>query len=394
VKILFLSHRIPYPPNKGDKIRSFHFLEYLAKSHEIYLGAFIDDPEEQKYIPQLRHYCREVHVETIGFEKYYKFIKNLIVGKPLSIAPFSSRSFSKWVRKIAKQHTLDIAYIFSSAMGQYYKSVNFPILMDFVDVDSNKWFQYSKILKFPMNLIYAREGKILQKYDRDLLNLDKIKKCIYVNSREMWLAREITPSNKIDFVENGVDIETSLEEEAVLMPRMIFVGLMNYLPNIEAVSRFALQIFPAIKRKIPDAEFDIVGMNPSREVLELSKIKGVNVIGAVPNVQPYLRRSKIFVAPFNLSQGIPNKILEAMAARLPVVTVPSIVSLLHDVTSQQIVSTNNNVEFADKCVRLLSNETERRLVANNAQLYVIKHYNWNDKYNKLDCLMHEAMTSK
>ena len=322
MKILFLCHRIPYPPDKGDKIRAFHELRAMAERHEVDLFTLADRPEDVACQEALRQYCKSVTVALINpAAARLRALPYLFTRTALTLPYFHSGELAAAVRSALRSRAYDRIFVYCSSMAQYLKGFEgIPIVIDMVDVDSDKWTQYARFSGFPFSAIYRREGRALQRYEREIAS--RSSSVVVTTEREAQLMRQITTSVAVHVVPNGVDTNyfdpAAIPREATV-PTVIFTGDMSYFPNQEAVIFFARKVLPLIRRSVEGTRFLIVGRNPGRKVLELQEIDGVEVTGFVPDVRTYLAKAHIAVAPFTIAAGIQNKILEAMAFGLPVV---------------------------------------------------------------------------
>src|SRR5689334_17686436 len=205
--ILFLSHRLPYPPNKGDKLRSFHILEHLASRHRVFLGTFIDDPKDASYLDRLRPLCAAMRVERIiPVLARLRSLKALAFDEPLSIAYYGNRALARWVDEVVSTEQIEAAVIFSSPMFQFVAKMRaLKVIMDFVDVDSSKWAEYAKSTPAPLSWIYRREGSCLLRYERAAAA--SCLRSLFVTEAEAELFRKLAPesASRTAAIENGVD---------------------------------------------------------------------------------------------------------------------------------------------------------------------------------------------
>jgi sugar transferase (PEP-CTERM/EpsH1 system associated) len=330
--LLFLCHRIPFPPDKGEKIRAFRILEHLAPRFRISLGCFIDDPQDWAHTVSLEPYCAEL--KCIGLQPQFTKLRalgGLLTGAPLTVASFANAEMGEWVSKHLTREKPDVIFVYSSAMAQFVMERDLGqarLVMDFVDVDSDKWRQYAAESPPPMKWVYAREAKRLLAFDQAVAA--RADASLLVSDAEAALFRTLVPGSaeKTHGVANGIDCAYFSPEHRFTSPfsgsgpHFVFTGTMDYRPNIDAVVWFADEILPLIRASVPDATFTVVGNKPSRDVMALANREGIMVTGRVPDVRPYLSHATVVVAPLRIARGVQNKILEGMAMAKPVVTTP------------------------------------------------------------------------
>ena len=386
MRILYLCHRIPYPPNKGEKIRAFHQLRSMATRHEVDLFTLADQPEDVAHQEALRQYCRQVTVSSINPRlARLGSLPYLLTRTPLTVPYFHSAELHREVRKALAQRSYDRVFVYCSAMFQYVETIDqIPILMDFVDVDSDKWTQYASFARFPFSAVYRREGRCLQEYEREACR--RCAGVLVTTGREAELARKIAAGTPVHVVPNGVDsVYFSPPPSSVdsRPPAVVFTGDMSYFPNEEAAIYFARKVFPTIQRSQPGVRFLVVGRNPSSNVRQLGKIPGVEVTGFVPDVREHLARAQVSVAPFSIAAGIPNKILEAMAFGLPVVATPRAVQGLSPSVAEAIETVEGVEDLAGRILKLLDNPELAHRKGMEGRRRVIVEHNWEQVLDRL-----------
>lgn len=396
--ILYLVHRIPFPPNKGDKVRSFNLLKYLSSQHRVYLGTFVDDPLDWQYVPKVEEFCEETFFSEIKpFRSKLKSISAFFDGSPLTVKYYRDARFKRWVNDLVAQKKIDKIVIFSSAMSQYVDDVvNLDILVDFVDVDSLKWSEYASKRIFPMSFIYQRESDKLLKYERFIAK--RSKQSFFVTDNESELFKKLAPESAalVSTINNGVDSEYFSVDQNRQSPYpsvndhyLVFTGAMDYWPNIDAVVWFATDVFPRLRNLRKNLYFYIVGRNPSAQVLALAS-DSVIVTGEVPDVRPYLQFSSVVVAPLRVARGIQNKILEAMAMERPVVASAACVGAMDVDAGQDILSASGVDDFLEKIDDLLNSSTYAKSIGHAGRCKVLEKYSWNAHLSKIDCYLDMA----
>jgi sugar transferase (PEP-CTERM/EpsH1 system associated) len=333
-RLLFLAHRIPYPPDKGEKIRAWHMLEHLAKRWRVDLGCLADDPADLRHVAFLRGLCAEVECRYTGprFAIASRAVTRLRPGMPITLGWFHEPGLAAWVQAGLAERRWEAAFVYSSAMAPY---VMGPLaeraamrrVLDMVDIDSEKWRAYAAGSKPPMRLVWAREARTLLGLERRAAAV--FDASLFVSEAEARRFVELAPeaAPRVGWVDNGVDLDRFDPAQAWPNPfgegppALVFTGTMGYRPNIEAVTWFAEAVMPLL-RGADGPHFHIVGANPAPQVQALAKLPGVHVTGTVPDVRPYLAHAAAAVAPLRIARGIQNKVLEAMAMARPVIASP------------------------------------------------------------------------
>jgi sugar transferase (PEP-CTERM/EpsH1 system associated) len=326
MNILYLAHRVPYPPNKGDKIRALWEIKSLSASHNIDLFCFYDHKEDRHSIDALRPYCRECYVEPLSWWRSRAQALSAVIRKePFSLAYFYSKSMAAQVKVAISTRRYDAILCFGSAMAGYVESeCAVRGVLDMVDVDSAKWAEYAQDSVPPLRWLWRQEARLLRDYEREAT--ERFARTLLCTDAEADLLRRSSPNGKIDVLRHMVDtayfdpqkVEVP-EHIAALQPYVLFAGSMDYAPNIDAVEWFYRNALPLMRREMPELRFVIVGRNPSRAVRELARdAAAVTVTGTVPDVRPYFRAAAATVAPMLLARGVQNKILESLAMGVPV----------------------------------------------------------------------------
>jgi len=330
-RLLFLVHRCPYPPEKGEKIRAWHMLEHLLQSWQVDLGFLVDDPADLAHLPYLRSRCASVTHRAVGRKiQMARALMQVRPGLPLTIGWFHEPGLAAWVNGGLAVRRWDAAFVYCSAMAPYVmgplaQRAQLRRVLDMVDIDSEKWLAYAADAKPPMRQVWAREGRTLLGLERRAAR--EFDHSIFVSEAEARRFAELAPetAGRVGWVDNGVDLarfdpgRATASPFSGTAPAIVFTGTMNYRPNVEAVAWFATEILPILRRRDPAPEFHIVGANPAPAVSALAALPGVHVTGAVPDVRPFLAHAAVAVAPLHIARGIQNKVLEAMAMARPVV---------------------------------------------------------------------------
>lgn len=386
--LLFLCHRIPFPPNKGDKIRSFNILKKLNEHYDVHLGCFIDDPFDKQYTEGLQKYCASLfHLDQNKTLAKIKGLTSFLTGKPITLPYYFDRRMQQWVNRILAQEKISKVFVYSSSMAQYVDNKKFEAIdglervIDFVDVDSDKWRQYAEKKTGIAQWVFNREYQQLARYEQAVCA--EFDHSLFVSPDEADLFRSLQPKsqrNKVHGLLNGVDVDFfnpeanfSSEDKLPNSPFIAFTGAMDYWANVDAVVWFVKQVWPIIIANQPQAIFAIVGGNPAPEVQALAKIKGVMVAGRVHDIRPFIYKAHCVVAPLQIARGIQNKVLEAMSLNKAIVVTPMAMEGINAVESTGVTITDDAPQFAQACLDLLQSNTSDN---NNNRDWINEHFTW------------------
>jgi len=323
-ELLFLAHRIPFPPDRGDKIRSWHILKHLAGLARVHLACFADDEADAAHLPALRDALGgrlgEAHVEIRRTGRAVAAARALLEAKPVSLTAFDSPAMRRFVDSVLARPEVTTAYVFSGQMAQFVPAAaRQRVVMDFVDMDSAKFAAYAEA-GGPLAALHRREAAKLFAFERETAARADVS--LFVSEAEARLFRDRAglPDADIRALPNGADTDFyrpgSVAPAAAPRPLIVFTGQMDYAPNVDAAAWFAREVLPLV----PGATFAIVGRNPAAS---LKASERVLVTGEVPDVRAWLAAADVVVAPLRIARGVQNKVLEAMAAARPVVASPA-----------------------------------------------------------------------
>ncbi|MBV6321854.1 TIGR03087 family PEP-CTERM/XrtA system glycosyltransferase [Duganella violaceipulchra] len=393
--LLYLTHRIPYPPNKGDKIRAYHVLRYLQRHFRVHLGSFIDDPADLAHAGHLAAECASTcFVRLHPRLARLASIPALWRGEALSVAYYRHPQLRDWVAATLKRHRIDSALVFSGPMAQYLpaRTARGPLhrVLDLVDVDSEKWQHYADDRPWPLSSLYRREGRSLLEFERAAAR--SFDQTLLVSRAEAELFRLRAPESghKTGYFSNGVDCQYFSPQpgapDLYLGARvLVFTGAMDYWPNIDAVCWLARRVMPTLRQEFPDLQFHIVGARPAAAVTALARQPGIHVSGTVPDIRPYLQHAALAVAPLQIARGIQNKVLEAMAMGKTVVATPQALEGLTAVPGRDLLCATGAVEFIQHIGRQL--RTENSLGA-AARQHVLRDYQWHSNLERLGVVLY------
>ena len=397
--ILFLCHRLPYPPNKGDKIRSYALLRHLAERGKVSLGCFLDEREDMQYLDAVLGLARgDCHFEFLTpLAKMSRSAVALLKGHAITTACFKSNRLQKWLDQLLQGTPFDDVVIFGSAMAPYLLGTKFPerrVMFDMVDVDSDKWKQYGASTRGPLGWIYRREAHSLEKLERDAAAA--FGHTLLVSPFEAETFRQIAPesADKISSLTNGVDLgRFSPGARRNPFPvgdiAIVMTGRMDYRPNYAGALWFTSAVMPHILKSRPNARVYFVGAAPPRALRALA---GPNVVvtGRVPDVEPYLQYADAVVAPLRIARGVQNKVLEAMAMAKPVVATYEATRSLAVESGIHLWIENDPRRFATAVLAALD-APDRHLGGQIGRRYVERHHNWQQILAEFDVQL-DALT--
>jgi len=382
-KILYLVHRLPYPPNKGDKVRSYHLLRHLAAQHQVFLGTFVDDPEDMAHIDTLRQWCADVKAVPLHPRRArIASLRGLLGRDALTLHYYRNAELRCWVDETVAREGIGTAVVFSSSMAQYAQGrPGLSMLVDFVDVDSAKWAEYADRHPWPLSWLYRREGRALLAYERRVA-LESAHS-FFVTEQETALFRSLAPecAPMVEPLCNGVDADYFAPDPARASPfapgeqAVVFTGAMDYWPNVDAVQWFVAEMLPPLRLRWPKLRFHIVGRSPTPAVRALAS-DAVNVTGTVPDVRPYLQHADVVVAPLRLARGVQNKILEAMAMARPVVAAQSCVDAIPQLAGHGLQGASVPDDYVAAVERLLQSPERARDLGAEGRRRVLAHCSW------------------
>ena len=386
MNILFLSHRVPFPPNKGEKIRTFHQVKHLLEQgHTVSVLAPYEKDQELAYFTAL---TQQFGVKAQGVKlgnKWLRMLSGLLLNNALSVSNFYSTSLMTLFKQECLEQDYDVIictassmaeYVFNSDLLSHNSLPNKPsLLMDFMDLDSDKWQQYCQRATFPMSLIYKREATLIAHYEKKIVK--HFNDCFFITETEKALfCEDGIDASRVHAIENGIDTDTFKPNPMrTIQAHFLFTGVMDYAPNIDAVMWFVQHIWPAIIERWPAAQF----------------MKRLHVSGFVDDVMPYFNNSAIFVAPFRIARGVQNKVLQAFACGLPVVSTPMGAEGIRCEDQHDILLAEQPAEFVTHIAALLADEHFYHKISANAVETIKAHYAWESVLAPLDAVLQNQL---
>jgi sugar transferase (PEP-CTERM/EpsH1 system associated) len=391
-RLLVLAHRFPFPPNKGDKIRAFNVLAYLARRHEVWLGCLLDDASDLAHVDALRPLAHDVAFTRIdGKARRLGSLRALWPPRSITVTHFHSASLQTRIDTWIDELAFDGVYCSSAPMAEYLfrsrhrhgRLRDAVRVMDLIDVDSVKWAQYARTASPLMGWLYRREADQLSVYERRIV--EEFDRTFLVSHAEALLLEPRGSSGRVGSFSNGVDLDyfSPRDQAHSEVPTIVFTGVMDYPPNEDAVGWFAHEVLPVIREELPSVRFAIVGSRPTRSVRRLSELPGVVVTGFVEDVRDWVSRADVCVAPLRIARGVQNKVLEAMAMGRPVVVTPEAFEGLDATPGCELV-VSEGPGFADAVLSVLRDRTRADAIGVAARTCVERRYRWDTNLAVLD----------
>ena len=390
LKILYLCHRVPYPPDKGDKIRAFHEIRSLARRHRVHLLTLADGAVPD--LAPLEALCEKVEVFPMSRPAaYVRAALRVLRPGPLTLSFFQSAELAARMRELARTERFDVMVVYCSGVAPYAELMpDVPAVLDMVDVDSAKWSQYARFAPLPLRMIYALEARRLRRYEASLAG--RFQRVLLATGNETRLYKTFAPQARAETVLSGVDCDffQPLDLPKSPHPSLVFTGQMDYFANVDGVVHFAREVFPRLRQRFPDLELLVVGRSPAAAVRDLGELPGVQVTGAVGDVRPFLARAWAFVAPLRIAQGVQNKVLEAIASHLPVVCTERVLAGLSDGgfrSGRDLLAADSNEDMERAVASLIEDPQARERLAGSARQRLLTTYRWGANLDRLEELV-------
>ncbi len=400
MNILYLAHRIPYPPNKGDKLRAFRQIEFLSKRHRVWCACFVDDKRDWRHVAALYEFCEDViAIPLQPRSAKIRGLLGLLRGRTVTESYYQSRKMHDAIKNWCHSVTFDAVVAFSSSMAHYAMQASVPRrILDMCDRDSAKWEDYAKHSRGVIRLLYGLEAERLAKKEQEWV--DAFDATVLITKAEAVGLKITAPSHSheraIHVVGNGVKVNDRVDSPARTNNDRLetgptdksrvcgFVGVMDYKPNVDGVCWFARECWPAIRAAHPTARFRIIGRSPTRAVRKLAKIAGIEVVGEVDDVAVELAKIDVSIVPLAIARGLQNKVLEAMAAAKPVVMTRRVATSLTGRDQEHFVIADFAPDFANAVTTLFNEPQLSRRIGQSAQEFVRRHYRWEVELAKLE----------
>lgn len=382
-EILFLAHRMPFPPDRGDKIHSHHVLRALAALAPVHVACFADDADDWAQEGALAAVAASHCLRPRAKSMAVAGVQALMRGLPISLTAFHDPAIATYVREKVASGRIGTIFVFSGQMGQYVPD-DFPgrVILDLVDVDSAKFDAYAMQGNPLMRWVHAREGRLLAVREAAYARRADVTLFVSRNEADVF-ARRAGHDARIGVLSNGIDCghfspETAPDPvmAALPAPRLIFTGQMDYAPNIAAVTRAARELMPAVRARLPQASFHILGRAPTEQVRALDGVNGTRVHGGVPDMRPYLSAATMALVPLAIARGVQNKVLEAMAMALPCVLTPGAATGIDARDGQDYLIADSDDALVDAVLALTHDPLRAHAMGQAARAHVLAHASW------------------
>ncbi len=388
MNVLFLCQRFPYPPDRGDRIRSFHTLRQLVKRHRVTVGCVTSEDTSDEHRSVMTQMVDELHVGELTRARWMRVMSSVARGRSATEAAFMSPQLQRTLDGKLAGGEFDAAFVFCSSMWPYVAkhSSNLKVLVDLVDIDSQKWFDLGRQTRGPKSLIYKLEARRTRSLEIEITRQAPV---IVVSRREANILADFAPAASCHVISNGVDLDYFHSSQPVpskAPPRCVFVGVQNYEPNVDGIEWFCQEIWPAVKAQVPDAELDIVGKSPAPRVMALASQAGVNVTGSVPDVRPYVENASVVIAPLRVARGIQNKVLEAMSMSRAVVSSMQALDGL-DIADPPAEGVTTPSEWTKAVVTLMRDPEQRKPLEERGRQFVTDYFRWDTNVRKIEELL-------
>ena len=395
MKLLAITHRLPCPPHKGEKIRALNILKFLATRHEVHLVSLVDDDNDLRYVDQLHPHIRSLTLQQVHPRLRKAFALSAVAGdESVSSRYFHVSALQRRVDALIDHEEFSGIFCSSSPTAEYVfrsrhaaRLRDVPKVMDLIDVDSVKWRHYAQQSHAGSAWLYRREarymaaleGKIGQQFDRVLVVSEAERTCCESIARD-----------RVTAVPNGVDLEyfapRAQETAERQPPTLVFTGVMDYRPNVDGIAWFVRSILPNVRAAVPDVRLFIVGNRPSKTVQRLASDPGVVVTGFVPDVRKYVALG-VSIAPLRIARGIQNKVLEAMAMGRPIVVTSQVFEGIDAESGRDLMVARDEREFAARTIECLQDSAHADRLGRAARARAEQAYSWSNNLALLDELL-------
>ena len=393
MKILYICHRFPFPPKRGGKIRPFNMIRHLSEQHEVTVCSLARSQDEAQEGRGIAPHCHRYEMALVSNPvQTLRMVARLPSSVPSSLGYFYSHDLKRRIERLVAQQRFDLIFVHCSSVAQYVEGIaDTPKILDFGDMDSQKWLEYVAYKPFPLKAGYWLEGRKMEREEKRLAR--RFDLCTATTRAEWETLESYGTGVATDWFPNGVDAGFfQPDDQGYDADTISFIGRMDYYPNQEAMFRFCDQVWPLLRQRRPQMKLLIVGADPIPAVRQLGERPGVTVTGSVPDVRPHILRSAAMVAPLNIARGTQNKILEAMAMGVPVVSSRIAAGGVDAVEDEDLLVADTPQQYADAIVRLAEDPQERARLARTGRARMLSHHAWPKSMQRLDTIIERCLS--
>jgi sugar transferase (PEP-CTERM/EpsH1 system associated) len=390
MRILYVCHRFPFPPKRGGKIRPFNMIRHLHATHEVTVASLARSPAEAYEGEGIAPFCTRYEVAIVdNAMQAARMVTRLPTPVPSSFGYFHSARLARAVRKLLATQPFDLVFVHCSSVAHYVGHVSgIPKILDFGDMDSQKWLEYANYKPFPLSLGYRLEGIKLVAEEKRLARAFDL--CTATTRAEWQTLEDYRTGCATDWFPNGVDSDFFAPADAPYDPDAIaFVGRMDYYPNQDCMLEFCARPLPRLQARRPGVTLSIIGADPSPAIRKLAAWPGVTVTGSVPDVRPFIRGSALMVAPLAIARGTQNKILEAMAMGVPVVTSTAAAGGVDAIAGTHLLVADSVEDVVTATLSLMESPRRRAQFARAARERVLSNHAWDRSMRRLDGIIEQ-----
>lgn len=392
MKVLFLCHRLPYPPSRGGKIRPFNVIRHLGGYAEVTVASLARTAAELRDGEGLSAYCRKVIVRRIGpLAAGARMVARIPTPVPSSFGYFWSPALAAAVDAELATGSYDLVFVHCSSVAHYVAGHRgCPKVLDFGDMDSEKWAMYARERAMPLAVAYWLESVKLRRTERSLAGRFDLCTCTTAAEWESLCALGSAP--RTGWFPNGVDTDYFRPATTPYDPNLIcFAGRMDYFPNQQAVLRFCEDVLPRVRAQRSDARLVVVGAEPPASIRRLAELPGITVTGTVKDVRPFVQNAAVSVAPLIVARGTQNKILESMAMGVPVVSTPLAARGVDAVAGRDLLVAEPGQPMADAVLGLLASPAHRQALADQGRNRILGSHSWASSMKRMDGLLQQCI---
>ena len=389
MRVLFVCHRLPFPPSRGGKIRPFNIIRHLAeRGDEVTVASLARSDAEARDGEGLARHCADRLIGRVNnWGAMLRMLVRLPTPVPSSMGYFYSRTLEQGVARLLEERSYDLVFVHCSSVAQYVEqATGMRKVLDFGDMDSQKWLAYRTFKPFPLSLGYWLEGRKLEHAEARLARRFDLTTC--TTRLEFESLRAIAPECASNWFPNGVDSDYFAPQGADYDPNLIcFVGRMDYFPNQQCMFAFCREVLPRLQASLPELKLQIVGAQPSTAIRALARLPGVTVTGSVPDVRPFVRRSALSVVPLLIARGTQNKILESMALGVPVIASTQAAGGVDAIADEHLLVADTPAEVCRRVLEVVSDPRLRGRLAEAGRARMLSNHSWPQSMRRLEKLL-------